>query len=140
MIQRVQSLFLILVDLVLVVLLFVPYAYVTPVVEMPATRSVTLLDVPPLLVGQIIICMLAVVTLTLFRKRALQMKFCVAGMLVSLLYSVFLAYYSLFPLIGAHWEIGPGTYISLANVLLFFLARVFIRKDEELVKSVDRLR
>lgn len=141
MIQRIQSLFLILVDVVLIALLFVPYAYYMPVVESPAPYvAVTLLDQPALLIGQIILSILAITTLAMFKNRPLQMKLCLAGIVLSLLYSCLLAYNNIFPVVGVHWEIGPGTWISLGNALMFILARIFIKKDDELVKSVDRLR
>jgi hypothetical protein len=143
MIQRIQSLFLFLVDGVLVVLLFVPYGYVATVLENPEPlHPVTLLNLsnPLPLIGQAILGMLAVAAMTQFKNRPLQMKLCIGGAVLSLLYTVLLAWNELMPRDGVAWEVGPGTYISLANCVLFVLAWKFIKKDEELVKSMDRIR
>lgn len=141
MIQRIQSLFLILVDIVLVVLLFVPYASMTMVTEMPSpVQEYTLIDNPGLLVGQVVLGILATVTMVMFTNRKLQMKLCFVGVVISLVFTLLLAYNSIFPMTGAHWTIEPGTYVSLANPVLFLLARNFIMRDENLVKSTDRIR
>ncbi len=141
MIQRIQSVFLFLVDIVLVVLLFVPYISMTPVVEMPVSSySYTLFDNPALLVAQVILCVLAAFIMVMFRNRPLQMKLCLVGAGLSLLFTLLLAYNSIFSPPGASWTLEPGTYISLANPVLFLLARNFIHRDENMVKSADRIR
>jgi len=141
MIQRIQSLFLFLVDIVLVILLFVPYASMTMVTEIPGpVQYYTLMDNSGLLVGQVVLCILAALIMAMFRNRPLQMKLCLAGVALSLLYTLLLAYNAVFPMMGAHWNIEPGTYISFANPVLFLLARNFIKRDENLVKSTDRIR
>lgn len=76
----------------------------------------------------------------MFRNRKLQMKLCAAGIVLSLIFSLLLAYNAIFPMTGAQWSLEPGAYISFANVLLFLLARIFIKRDEDLVKSTDRIR
>jgi hypothetical protein len=141
MIQRIQSVFLFLVDIVLVVLLFVPYVSSTVVLETPQpAQYYTLLDNTGLLVGQIILCILAAFTMVMFRNRKLQMKLCLVGAGLSLLFTLLLAYNTLFPMDGVSWKVEPGTYISLANAVLFLLARNFILRDEKMVQSADRIR
>jgi hypothetical protein len=141
MIQRIQSVFLFLVDIVLVVLLFVPYTSMTQVVETPdPPQYFTLLDNHGLLVGQILLCVLAAFIMVMFRNRPLQMKLCLVGAGLSLLFTLLLAYNSIFSAPGASWTVEPGTYISLANPVLFLLARNFIHRDENMVKSADRIR
>lgn len=143
MIQRIQSLFLFLVDIVLVVLLFVPFTVGRNVADPAITHSLTLIDYPPALIGQIVLCIIAAAALAMYKNRKLQMILCVIGMIVSVLYTCLLV---VFKSIGNTvalemiYEIGVGTWISLANFLLFFLAWRFIKKDDELVKSMDRLR
>lgn len=149
MIQRIQSLFLFMVDIVLVVLLFVPFmTHSVEVHDGPSTAEgfmqmdVTLMDFPRLIIGQAILCVIAAAALAMFRKRKLQIKLCITGMVLSVLYSCLLA---AAPMLlndagMGQYEIGPGTWISLANFLLFFLAWRFVKKDEELVQSTDRLR
>lgn len=144
MIQRIQSLFLFLVDIVLVVLLFVPFTVGHKVADPAQLNPVTLIDYPLALVGQAILCVLAAAALAMFRKRKLQMTLCIIGMVISVLYSCLLvAFNSIANTVAENemvYEIGIGTWISLANFLLFFLAWRFVKKDEELVKSMDRIR
>jgi hypothetical protein len=141
MIQRIQSVFLFLVDIVLVVLLFVPYISARSVVEFPEPpRYYTLLDNVGLLVGQVILCILAAFTMVMFRNRKLQMKLCMVGAVLSLVFTFLLAYNVIFPVVGVSWTVEPGTWISLANGVLFLLARNFIMRDENMVQSADRIR
>lgn len=141
MIQRIQSVFLFLVDIVLVVLLFVPNAYTRfTAMETTEVAGITLLDQPVMLVAQIVLCILAAATMAMFRNRSLQMKLCMVGVVLSAIFSGLLAYPMMVTLPGIEVTAGPGLYISLANILLFLLARMFIKKDDELVKSTDRIR
>jgi hypothetical protein len=141
MIQRIQSLFLFLVDIVLVILLFVPYISASAVVQVPEPPTYyTLMDNPGLLVGQVVLCILATATMALYRNRALQMKLCLVGVGLSLLYTLLMAYNALFPMTGVNWNIESGTYVSIANTVLFLLARNFIKRDDNMVKSADRIR
>lgn len=144
MIQRIQSLFLFLIDIVLVVLLFVPFMGATDTLADVPAFEVTLLDFPMALAGQAVICILAGAAIATFKNRRLQMRICLAGMILSVVYSCAL---SAIPMMlntaapGAlHYVSMIGTWISLANFLLFLLAWKFIKKDEELVKSMDRIR
>lgn len=141
MIQRIQSLFLFLVDIVLVVLLFVPYVKTKiTVLQEEQWTDVTLLDSVPMLVGQIALCILAAATMAMFRNRKLQMKLCLLGIVLSAVFSALLAFPLMVTLPGIETIAAPGLYISLANILFFLLARIFIKKDDDMVKSADRLR
>ncbi|HTF02537.1 MAG TPA: DUF4293 domain-containing protein [Bacteroidia bacterium] len=145
MIQRIQTLFLFLTDIVLVVLFFVPFMLKFDDKSAAAGVPVTLLDFPLAIVGQGAICVIAALAVTQFKNRALQLKICFAGIVLSVFYTGALAAIPTILNDGnerdfAHYEIAYGTWISLANIVLFYLARVYIQKDEDLVKSVDRLR
>lgn len=135
MIQRIQSLFLFLVDIVLVVLLFVPFISLSG----PGMEAIggTLLDHTGALVGQIVLCVVAGFAIAMFKDRRKQMSVSVLGMILSMLYSTYLI---AIPYMQTDTSTDIGTWISLANFLLFFLAWRFIKKDEDLVKSMDRLR
>ena len=137
MIQRIQSLFLLLVDAVLVTLFFVPYAGYT----MPEHENVPVtflnFENPVPLIGQILLGMFAVGTMTQFRNRTLQIKLCTIGAGLSLAYS---AYLIAIPYMQTEIVSAPGTWITLANFVLFMLARTFIKKDDEMVRSADRIR
>lgn len=143
MIQRIQSLFLFLVDIVLVVLLFVPFMTAGPPNSTEPPVGMTLLDYPTTIVGQAVLCVIAAAALAMFKNRKAQMKLCIAGMVLSVIFSSFLA---VIPMLlndafgNENSQTSIGTWISLANFLLFFLAWRFVKKDEELVKSMDRIR
>lgn len=135
MIQRIQSLFLFLIDIVLVVLLFVPFISMTG----PGKEAIggTLLDHTGALVGQIVLCLVAGIAVAMFKDRRKQMSVTVLGMFLSMIYSTYLI---AIPYMQSDTQTDVGTWISLANFLFFFLAWRFIKKDEDLVKSMDRLR
>lgn len=143
MIQRIQSVFLVMVDVVLVILIFVPF--MTTKSPMPGEPDMpsTILDYPAAIVGQALLCIIAAAALAMFKNRKLQMRLCIIGMFLSALYTSLLA---AIPMIlndtfgNDLSQIAPGTWISLANFLMFFLAWRFVKKDDELVKSMDRIR
>ncbi len=85
---------------------------------------------------------LALINIFLFKNRALQINI---SRLVSLLslallaLAVFLAYSShLFDIQGNHFGIGGA--LPLLGLVFALLAAKYIRKDDKLVKSMDRLR
>ncbi len=72
------------------------------------------------------------------------MKLCVYGMISSVLFAIF-AWITAFKLADAtQAELHMGSSLSLflpvLSLLCFFLALRYIRKDEALIKSLDRLR
>ena len=91
-----------------------------------------------------IILQFALIAVTLFtifrfRNRPSQMKLCgylILGTLLSFAFSI----YNLFTTNYTEYHFGFGTYLISTLVILYICAYFFIRKDEELVKSVDRLR
>jgi Domain of unknown function (DUF4293) len=77
------------------------------------------------------------VTIFLFKDRKLQLKLCLLGLLISLgiLVLYILAMNKLLAATPALWAILP-----VVVILSFFMAFSNIRKDEKLVKSLDKLR
>lgn len=141
MIQRIQSLFLFLVDIILVVLLFVPYLRTRITILTDSEWiDITLVDHKAMLVGQIALCILAAATMAMFRNRKLQMKLCLLGVVLSAVFSGLLALQLMITMDGVETVAAPGLYISMVNILLFLLARIFIKKDDDMVKSADRIR
>ncbi len=144
MIQRIQSLFLILNDVIFVVLFFVPFMVIFDNKGEQFGRRFTLADYVPALIGEIVIVVIAGFALVLFKDRKKQMKVCMIGMVISVLYAVGLAAIP-FILNGdkssfSTYQTASGTYIACAHFVLFLLARIFIKRDEDLVQSVDRIR
>lgn len=92
----------------------------------------------------ILIIGLSIFSITRFKNRSLQLKLGLGNSVLLVL--VVVAYYVV---IGkgktmiaqdavAHFD--PGFYLPLIAIVFNFLANHFIKKDDNLVKSVDRLR
>lgn len=140
MLQRIQTLFLAAVAIIALVLLFVPMYYVTG--NGAAQTGITLTGNILALLVNLLPAGWAVFTIFQFSNRPQQIKFCTLGMLLSALVlaaDVFLPGV-LFTSDNAVLTFAPGIYIVPVNILLFFLAARFIRRDEDLVRSADRLR
>jgi uncharacterized membrane protein len=80
---------------------------------------------------------IAFVTIFLYKDRKLQIKLCLLGLLVSVITFVlyFLELKKLISSTPALWAILPAAVIAG-----YFMAFRNIRKDEKLVKSLDKLR
>jgi hypothetical protein len=118
MFQRIQSVFLLLTDLLLVLLFFVPYGNLGVAA---AATPVAALDLIWPLVAQFVVSSIAVVAAINYRNRKLQMRLCLIGAAVSVMYLAFV-------------------YFSAINPALFILAYYFIKRDDDMVRSADRLR
>ena len=86
------------------------------------------------LLNGLMACMslIAIISIFLFKKRPLQANLCVVLMLVGIAYYIVLAVKQ--PIMD--WTNA----LPLVAVLLAFLARKRILKDEKLVRSLDRIR
>ena len=87
--------------------------------------------------------LLALVTIFMFKNRAKQKALTIIGLLLSLvlvtLELVFVdAYKKTLNLIESAWQ--PGALMPMVMMILFFLAWQGIKKDERLIKSLERLR
>lgn len=151
MIQRIQSIYLLAQIVVLSILFFVPFTEFISVDGIHAVFShlsiadgetVYLITFP---VTAMIAVMIAIslITLFLFKKRTLQIRFCVYNIILSIGLLVLFAYYIL--QIKHNIEIAAISYkvwmaIPLISLFCSVQALRGIRKDEILVKSYDRLR
>lgn len=89
------------------------------------------------------ISILALATIFLFKNRQLQKKLSVIGILVSLGLIALEFYFvndfkTTLNLSESTWK--PGALMPILIAIFFFLALQGIRKDEKLIKSLDRLR
>ncbi len=80
---------------------------------------------------------LSTITIFLFKDRKLQIKLCILGLLISIgvLVLYFLDMQKLIGSTPALWAVLP-----LIVIISYYLAFSSIRKDEKLVKSLDKLR
>jgi hypothetical protein len=133
-------------DVIFIALFFIPFMSRSDAKGPAYAESYTLSDVVPALIGEIVLAVLASIIITQYRNRKFQMKLCVIGAILSVLNTCGMVFMAMMNNISvttpgeAHYDVEAGTYISLAHFVLFILARIFIKRDEDLVASVDRIR
>lgn len=157
MIQRIQTLYLIL-AIVACGLLFHTFfamgklADEAPVV-LEAASGTTFADGKFTIQDNLVITLLgvlgilmAIITIFLYRKRKLQEQLVSAFILIALLInglSLYIMYNDLQAVqanVNTGFEIGIGTFLPAIALIAGFLALRGIRKDDKIVKSMDRLR
>lgn len=162
MIQRIQTVYLLLVVALGVTLCFVPVLqFDTPesastqrMWELSATgledmmpvegaKPVQLQGLAGLLVISILIPLLALVDIFLFKKRILQARINIFTILLCLGYYGVLGIYiwlATTVIEGVQWHILPWSSIPLICFILTSMATRAILKDEALVRAADRIR
>ena len=143
MIQRIQSIYLLLASIVSGGLIFVFNLWNTIkeqifVVDLFSRETITLKVIPLMF---ILSAILSIVNIFLFKNRKLQFVVGRIIILINLFLLGLLIYLSL-NLSGETnvSEKGIGMFLPILAILLVVLANKAIKKDEDLVKSVDRLR
>ena len=142
MIQRIQSLWLIIVALTAFATsqLTIYNGTLPNGTELPLKLAANLL----LAIVIILLGCLALICLFLFKNRKLQFKLSVIGVIFSVGF-LFLEYYVVENSFKPNHSIVTGAYqigalLPVLMIVFFFLAARGIYKDEKLVKSMDRLR
>lgn len=142
MIQRVQSLWLIIVALTAFATsrLSIYEGQLPNDGQLPFLLSSNL----PLAIAIISIGALALICLFLFKNRKLQFRLSILGMILSIGF-LFLEYYIVENFFRPNNNIQVGTYqlgalLPVVMVIFFFLAARGIYRDQKLIKSMDRLR
>jgi hypothetical protein len=136
MIQRIQTLYLVLVALCSGVLPFVVSLW-----TLKGDLVVFSKDNLLVLAAFLVMAVLAIIAIFLFKKRQNQFVLNRLNMILNLFLLGFFVYRSL-NLSGetAVSEKGIGMLIPVFSIVFLVLANRAIKKDEDLVKSVDRLR
>jgi len=83
---------------------------------------------------------LSFLTIMLFKNRKLQIKLGWLNILLNILILGFLLYYLLILPGESFSEKGILIFVPIIPIVLSFVANHFIKKDEKLVKSIDRFR
>jgi len=145
MIQRIQSLFLLLASVCFWVLFKLPFAtssaVASPIFE---DKVFNINDNTILLVLAILGGVLTLANIFLFNNRPLQMRLNYLNVIFALFLGT-VAFWLVFSNgqeIGNAVEIsdGMGLYFPIGALIFVILSNVFIKKDNKLVKSMDRLR
>lgn len=144
MIQRIQSLYLLLVVVVSAILtqflsLWKWKETVSYYINDAFSQSNKL--VLSITIAFYAVAIMAVVSLFLFKNRKLQFVFNRLNILINL-FLVGAIVFLLLTLSGENQisEKGIGSFLPIINIVLLVFANKAIKKDEELVKSVDRIR
>jgi hypothetical protein len=156
MLQRIQTLFLGMVAVTTIILFFVPAAsflsefhylklYLYAIKDMTPQSELQfgIMTVLPLLLVNAGVFLAVVAAVFNYKNRITQIKTVRFALLLSMLLmlGILLFYPNLVSKkldISAEYEIGA--YIPILNLLFLLLANRYIRKDERLVRSADRLR
>lgn len=83
--------------------------------------------------------LLSLVTIFLYKDRKKQITLCTVNM-VAILASCAWIIYSMSQIQDTIKDAGLGTYIIAVSYILISFARKYIKKDQNLVDSVDRIR
>ena len=145
MIQRIQTLYFLLTALSFGAVFFLPLAFSqTTTIPVFADQFFQVEEQPILLIQAIAGAVVAMAAILLFNNRPLQIRL---GYLL-ILQAIALPIVAFVVLSGMTSTMGtsvvvqykPGLFVPVAAVLFSILAIISIRKDEHLVKSMDRLR
>jgi hypothetical protein len=155
MIQRIQTLYLLVIVILSVFVILFPVADLTngvdKLVYLVDFKGISLvLPTGNTIESRIwaftsvsaVIPILALITIFSFKNRLKQIRFTVINMLLMLSFYAFMALY-LWPAcerLHADWHLRIIAAFPLINLILSYLAIGAIGKDEKLVKSLDRLR
>ncbi|WP_424494894.1 DUF4293 domain-containing protein [Salinimicrobium sp. GXAS 041] len=136
MLQRIQTIYLLLAALTSGGLIFVFNLW-----ENTAGEPVYAQDDYSVMLFFLISALLSLVTIFLFKNRKLQFVLGRVNILLNLILLGLFVYWSLMvPGESNISEKGIGMLIPVISIVFLVLANKAIKKDEDLVKSVDRLR
>lgn len=158
MIQRIQTLYLLSVLILSIVNNFIPVSSKVGITDGSVAYRLDMLNIVKIENGQTTILesvffnmavngsigLLALLVIFLYKKRSLQLKVCKLIMLLSLCLIGLLFYETdrLVPGSSDSFKIIylPAIYVSVVIPVFIFLAQKAIKRDDELVRSVDRIR
>jgi len=141
MIQRIQSIYLLLTVLISASLFYLPL-FELPSATGTAPREFMVTSNALLLVLSSAIGLLSFIDIFIYRKRNVQARVCRLILILIFVMIALLFYTSDTISSGLDQKVvfKIGTYLPLLQVLFVFLAHRGIKKDEQLVRSADRLR
>ncbi len=150
MIQRKQTIFLLLALAALIVCLCLPIGKLTNSATLGAEVAVYNIGLytstgisahPILFVDIVVVATLTFIDVFLYKKRKLQMKICVVNIILCLVWYAYYAFMalSMFKGIGT-FSMSFAVCLPLVAIILQALARSGIKADEELIKSMSRIR
>jgi hypothetical protein len=155
MLQRIQTVYLLIVTILTGLMLFLPLAeilndggdvltmYSYGLVNQASDKSGVIYSTLPMAIMIAIIFTISAISIFLYKNRIRQMRFCVFNILlmVGLLGLILFYYLSVKKDIGvSHHTFRLPVVLPIINIVLTFQAFRGIRRDELLVRSYERLR
>lgn len=136
MIQRIQTIYLVIAFIIMGNLPFV-FPLETSSTGVKTFAADHLVDITLFTLS----ALLSLITIFLFKNRKLQFVLCRLNIILNLILLGLFVYHSL-SLSGevATSKKGIGMFLPIFSIVFLVLANKAIKKDEDLVKSVDRLR
>lgn len=142
MIQRIQSLYLSVAVIILALMWFVPIATIT--VDAPEPESLYMADFGFLHYLALAAGVVTFFTIFLFRNRSLQRRIAMLALLLTFVLLVWQSIevwqYQKGLSESAEFSLYFGTFLPVLSLIFISLAISGIRKDERIVRSMDRLR
>jgi len=153
MLQRIQTIYLLIITVLSAIMLFFPQAGLLSAewqLEISSryifykinAGSGYFLIVILLTVIEVVIPVISLTAMLLFKKRILQIRLIIINIiLMAGVYAIIFVYLlAAAKTLQADWYLNIVAVIPLINIVLSFMAIRAIDKDETLVKSLDRLR
>jgi len=154
MIQRKQTVFLLLGIIVAVICLCMPVGFFTAqgmapesvMTNLGITATVgdtTTLTVTPLILLLPLSIVVALVTIFLYKNRRQQMRLCIFNVFIILLWYGCCAYYAFYAKDGVEGSVFRPAFavcLPLVSLIFYVLAYRGVKADERLVRSMDRIR
>ena len=155
MIQRVQTLYLFFIVVISIVLFFVPliefvngdsvFSLNILGLEFENQENTISISTFPLIVINSLIIVLTSICIIIFKNRNLQIKICKINLFLLSAFLIFTVMYSTqieekLGDKGLNTSFGLGIILPIISITLTYLAIRGIKKDQELIRSVDRIR
>ena len=150
MIQRIQSLWLLLATASTAIMFFLPLAEISTAdaevyslnfFSIKTVTDSTVVHTAYSLSGLVgIVTFLSFICVFLFKKRNLQMRICMFNSLLIIGIIALTAYFTYFVVKDSEALPGIAATFPLIAFIFTLMARRAVKKDEELVSSVDRIR
>lgn len=155
MIQRIQTVHLILAAICLIACTMIPLGYISPVnmgvssvigclglIEV-STGNVTYDYFALPLVFIILSTLLAIASVFMYNNRKKQAKFCymqIAILIIEMVISALAIYFTCLNDMNVEFKVGYGLVMPVMAIIFILLAHKGIMDDEKLIRSIDRIR
>lgn len=154
MIQRIQTIYLLVAAFLLAFFFFVPfttfvvepqmvkYLFLVSGLSSEGITSESIYSTLPLLILSVLVFAIPLIAIFLFKRRMLQIRLCIVATVLLLGMQGLLYYYvmAVSKLLPANPHYSIIFVFPLISAILIFLALRAIAKDEALIRSLERLR